>query len=65
MLKRNIAAHLERWKSSQDRRVLLLRGARQVGKTSSVRELARSSFTSLVEINFLETPEAGDFFKGG
>ena len=65
MLKRNIAAHLERWKSSQDRRVLLLRGAKQVGKTSSVRELARSSFTSLVEINFLETPEAGDFFKGG
>jgi len=65
MLERNITAHLERWRQSQDRRVLLLRGARQVGKTSSVRSFARSSFKSFVEINFLETPEVGGFFKGG
>jgi hypothetical protein len=44
---------------------LLLRGARQVGKTSSVREFALSSFRSFVEINFLETPEVKAFFREG
>lgn len=50
---------------SRDRRVLLLRGARQVGKTSSVREFARKRFGSFIEVNFLETPEVGRFFKEG
>lgn len=36
-----------------------------MGKTSSVREFARTSFSSFVEINFLETPEVGAFFKEG
>jgi predicted AAA+ superfamily ATPase len=65
MLKRLIAANLDRWKQSHDRRVLLLRGARQVGKTSSVREFARTRFSSFVEINFLETPEVRSFFTEG
>lgn len=65
MLKRKVAATLERWRHAHDRRVLLLRGARQVGKTSSVREFALSSFRSFVEINFLETPEVKAFFREG
>jgi predicted AAA+ superfamily ATPase len=50
-LKRHIDSDLLAWKDSKIRKPLLLRGARQVGKLSSVRELAKS-FDNLVEINF-------------
>ena len=54
---------LEKWASSDDAKPLLLRGARQVGKTYCVRQLGRR-FQHFVEINFEETPEAGRFFDG-
>jgi len=41
------------WKSSQNRKPRLLRGARQVGKSSSIRELGRH-FEFFVEVNFDE-----------
>jgi predicted AAA+ superfamily ATPase len=44
--------------------VLLLRGARQVGKTYSVRQLAKG-FTTSIEVNFLEAPEVSQFFSTG
>ena len=61
---RAIDGHLKNWASSQKRRGLLVRGARQVGKTFSIRQLAKS-FSSFVEVNFLETPEVAQFFKSG
>lgn len=64
MIKRNIQHELLTWKASPDRKVLLLRGGRQVGKTYSVRELAKS-YASFLEINFLETPEVNRFFQTG
>ena len=50
-MKRLIDYHLRKWKDSPLRKSLLLRGARQVGKTYAVRELAKT-FPSFVEINF-------------
>ena len=50
-LKRNIDADLLEWKNSENRKPLLLRGARQVGKSSAVRELS-SRFDNFLEINF-------------
>ena len=44
------------------RNALLLTGARQTGKTFSVREFGKN-FESFIEINFIETPEAVDIFK--
>ncbi|MCB0333574.1 MAG: ATP-binding protein [Bdellovibrionales bacterium] len=64
MLKRTIDALLKQWKKSTARRVLLMRGARQVGKTFSVRKLAES-YQSFIEVNFLETPELKSFFQSG
>ena len=55
---RKIDKILLEWKSEQDRKPLLLRGARQVGKTSAVRELAKS-FEYYLEIDFLN-PENAD-----
>jgi predicted AAA+ superfamily ATPase len=50
-LKRNIDSDLLEWKISAGRKPLLLRGARQVGKSSAVRELGKK-FEFFVEINF-------------
>ena len=50
-IKRNIDKHLLEWKKSKKLKPLLLRGARQVGKSSSVRELGKT-FDFFMEINF-------------
>jgi predicted AAA+ superfamily ATPase len=54
---------LKAWRSSPVRKPLLLRGARQVGKSWIVREFGRA-FTHFVEINFEKQPEAGKLFEG-
>ncbi len=45
------------WRGKKDRRPLLLRGARQVGKTYLVRDFAQAQFEQLVEINFELRPD--------
>ena len=50
-LHRKIDKDLKEWKESKQRKPLLLRGARQVGKSSSVRELSKQ-FDYFIEINF-------------
>ena len=47
-----------------DRRALLVTGARQVGKTFSVRKVGKECFDNVVEINFLEQPDAIELFNG-
>jgi len=62
MFKRSIEANLKEWKASMSRKPLILRGARQVGKTSVVRKFANENFDNLVEIN-LERKDENIFFK--
>ena len=59
--KRNIDQYLLEWKNSQRRKPLLVRGARQVGKSSSIRHLGES-FDYFVEINFETRPEYRQIF---
>ena len=47
-----------------DRRSLLVTGARQVGKTYSIRKVGRECFDNVVEINFIEQPDAVELFSG-
>ena len=61
-MKRNIERQLLEWKQNPDRKVLLVRGARQVGKTYSIREIAKT-FASFIEVNFEEEPDIRVFFK--
>ena len=61
-LRRTIDKTLLEWKQSPRRNPLLLRGARQVGKTASVRHLSRH-FDNFVEINFEETPAVRSIFS--
>jgi predicted AAA+ superfamily ATPase len=51
------------WKEEENRKPLLLRGARQVGKSSSVRKLAEK-FENFLEINFEKNRNAYRFFEG-
>lgn len=60
--KRNIDSVLSSWAEEGARKPLLLRGARQVGKTWAVRTLGRQ-FEHFVEINFDDDEEAGSFFS--
>lgn len=46
-----------------DRRSLLVTGARQVGKTFSIRKVGKECFENVVEINFVEQPEAIAMFS--
>lgn len=56
IIKRKIISSLLEWKNRPNRMPLLLRGARQVGKTSVVRTLGNTHYSSFVEINLEEQP---------
>ena len=61
-MRRNIFDHLLQWKADAGRKVLLLRGARQVGKTFVVRELG-ATFPAFIEVNFEKDVEVARFFN--
>ena len=60
---RNALKYLETWGDDDDHKPLIVRGARQVGKTYLIREYAKQNFKTLVEINFDLTPEKEAYFK--
>jgi hypothetical protein len=62
-MKRNIYKVLIDWKNSSDRRPLLIRGARQTGKTYIVNEFGMREFGNIVHINFERNPEYKDIFN--
>ena len=61
-MRRNIFDHLLQWKADAGRKVLLLRGARQVGKTFVVRELG-ATFPAFIEVNFEKDVDVARFFN--
>jgi predicted AAA+ superfamily ATPase len=61
-LNRNIDNELKNWSLSKNRKPLILRGARQVGKSSSVKNLAKQ-FKYFVEINFDENAGFEELFN--
>lgn len=64
-MERNALAYLADWKLRQQRKPLVIRSARQVGKTELVRIFAREHFDSLIEINFDERPSQKSLFESG
>jgi hypothetical protein len=59
---RTALAYLKTWKDKPSRKPLVLRGARQVGKSFLVRMLAAEAFDNLIEINLETDPEAPSLF---
>ena len=65
MLRREVDSYLQAYCRGPVKKCLVIRGARQVGKTFSVRELAKSGiFSSYIEVNFLKNPELCEIFSG-
>ena len=62
-MKRLIETELQHWFKSNDRKPLIIRGARQVGKTWLIRHFAHSLNYQLVELNFEQYSQYRDLFK--
>ncbi|MEA2012203.1 MAG: AAA family ATPase [Verrucomicrobiota bacterium] len=62
-MKRKQILYLKEWKDRDNRRPLIIRGARQVGKTYLVRQFANQEFENLLEINFDLTPSKAKIFE--
>lgn len=63
-MKRTIEKELKAWKKRPDRKPLLLRGARQIGKSFIIEKFGQEDFDSMVTINFEEIKEAKNAFDG-
>ncbi len=61
MLSRKIAHRIKEF-LARETKALLVTGARQVGKTHTVRAVGKPAFRSFIEINFLEEPDARKLF---
>lgn len=56
-LKRKIDTFLKEWKENADRKPLIVKGARQIGKTESICQFAKMNYDSVININFVEEPK--------
>ena len=52
-LKRKVDIFLKAWKADPDRKPLVIKGSRQVGKTESINHFAKEHYESVIEINFV------------
>ena len=65
ILKRKIDAYLEAWKNNPERKPLIVKGARQIGKTRSIEHFAAQHYKHVVKINFVEQIKYRDIFNDG
>lgn len=65
LLKRKIDKYLTDWKNRPDRKPLIIKGARQIGKTRSVEWFAGQNYASVIEINFIEQKKYREIFNDG
>ena len=56
-LKRKVDDFLTRWKADPDRKPLIVKGPRQVGKTESIKRFGAMNFQSVITVNFVEEPK--------
>lgn len=65
ILKRKLDNYLLEWKKSADKKPLIVKGARQIGKTASIDSFARNNYKHVVKINFVEQPRFKTIFDDG
>lgn len=64
MLKRKFYDKLIEWKNKKSHTCLLVKGARQIGKTFIIDLFGRENYQSYIYINFIEMPQTKDIFNG-
>ena len=62
-MKRNAMQDLVQWKNDEERKPMVLKGARQVGKTWIMKEFGRQYYESYVYFNFDEEEELKSIFE--
>ena len=62
-IRRDIIDYLKQWKGSENRKPILLKGARQIGKTWIMREFGRENFEYVAEFNFDKVSELASIFE--
>ncbi|MDR2577316.1 MAG: AAA family ATPase [Chitinispirillales bacterium] len=64
-MERKFTDFLLKWKESHRKECLLVKGARQVGKTYIVEDFGKKHYESVISLNFFERPEHKEIFAGG
>jgi len=65
LLKRKIDAFLAAWKQNSHRKPLIVKGARQIGKTRSIQAFGQANYESVIEINFVLQKKFRSIFDNG
>lgn len=65
LLKRKVDAYLVAWKNNPNRKPLIIKGARQIGKTRSIEQFASQNYASVISINFVEQKKYREIFNDG
>lgn len=63
IMKRFFSQYLNDWRHRKQRKPLIVRGARQVGKSYVIEEFGNRNFAQVIKVNFEEIPELRQFFK--
>ncbi len=56
-LKRKIDDFLLDWKNNENKKPLIIKGCRQIGKTESIKQFAKNNYSNVIYINFVEEPK--------
>lgn len=64
-LKRKIDDYLVEWKKNENRLPLIIKGARQIGKTNAIRNFGENNYKTFIEINFAFQPQFKTIFENG
>ena len=64
-LKRKIDTYLLEWQNSKTKMPLIVKGARQIGKTNAICNFGENNYKSFIEINFILNEEYKDIFANG
>ncbi len=64
-LRRKIDQYLIEWKNSDNKMPLIIKGARQIGKTNAVKYFGEKNYKTFIEINFALQPEFKTIFENG
>lgn len=65
LLRRKVDTYLKDWKNNPDRKPLIIKGARQIGKTRSIEYFANQNYKHVIQINFVEQKKYRDIFNDG
>ena len=64
-LKRKVDIYLEKWKENEDRYPLIIKGARQIGKSYAVENFGNNNYKYFIKIDFIQKKEFVDIFDNG